>query len=71
MTDAETTASAPLTKGHYSVARVLDGWYVVSRGDELRDTPLSRTIFDLPLVLFRGADGRAAALLDRCAHRNA
>lgn len=71
MTETRTTASAPLTKGHYSVARVLDGWYVACRGDELRDVPLSRALFDLPLVLFRDASGRAAALLDRCAHRNA
>ena len=32
---------------------------------------LARTILDLPLVLYRGADGVAFALLDRCAHRNA
>jgi phenylpropionate dioxygenase-like ring-hydroxylating dioxygenase large terminal subunit len=70
MTDTGTT-NTPLTKGHYSVARVLDGWYVLCRGDELRDAPLARTIFDLPVVLFRDASGRAAALLDRCAHRNA
>lgn len=70
MTDTGTT-NTPLTKGHYSVARVLDGWYALCRGDELRDAPLSRTIFDLPVVLFRDASGRAAALLDRCAHRNA
>ncbi|MBI1818288.1 MAG: aromatic ring-hydroxylating dioxygenase subunit alpha [Deltaproteobacteria bacterium] len=70
MTDTGTT-NAPLTKGHYSVARVLDGWYALCRGDELRDAPLARTIFDLPVVLFRDASGRAATLLDRCAHRNA
>ena len=71
MTDTGTTASAPLTKGHYSVARVLDAWYAACRSDELRAAPLPRTIFDLPVVLFREASGAAAALLDRCAHRNA
>ena len=60
-----------LTKGHYSVARVLDAWYVACRSDDLGDEPISRTLFELPVVLFRGAGGRAAALLDRCAHRNA
>lgn len=30
---------------------------------------ISRTLLDMPVVLFRGSDGRAVALLDRCAHR--
>ena len=71
MAEARTTKSTPITKGQYSVARVLDGWYALCRSDELRDTPLARAIFDLPVVLFREASGRCAALLDRCAHRNA
>jgi len=57
--------------GRYSVARVLDAWYAACRSDELLDAPLTRTILDLPVVLFRGAGGRAFGLLDRCAHRNA
>jgi phenylpropionate dioxygenase-like ring-hydroxylating dioxygenase large terminal subunit len=32
---------------------------------------LNRTILNTPIVLFRGKNGEAAALLDRCAHRNA
>jgi phenylpropionate dioxygenase-like ring-hydroxylating dioxygenase large terminal subunit len=71
MTGDGTAASAPLSKGHYSVARVLDGWYAACRSDELAQAPLSRTIFDLPLVLFRDGSGVASTLLDRCAHRNA
>jgi len=71
MTETGSTTSAPLTKGHYSVARVFDAWYAACRGEELRDAPLSRMIFDVPVVLFRDASGRAAVLLDRCAHRNA
>lgn len=61
----------PLTKGQYSVARLLDGWYAACRSEQLGERPLSRTIFDLPVALFRDRQGRAAALLDRCAHRNA
>jgi phenylpropionate dioxygenase-like ring-hydroxylating dioxygenase large terminal subunit len=57
--------------GRYSTARVLDAWYAACRGDDLRDGPIARTIFDLPVVLFRDGAGRARALLDRCAHRNA
>jgi len=71
MTNTGTRENPLLTKGHYSVARVLDGWYVACRGDDLRDAPMARTIFDIPVVLFRDAHGRASALLDRCAHRNA
>lgn len=43
-------------------------WYVACASSELRDKPLSRTILDTPLVLFRGPS--PTALLDRCAHRN-
>lgn len=59
-----------LTRGHASVARVLQAWYIAARADELTDRPLAVTIWDIPLVLFRGDGGRAAALLDRCPHRN-
>jgi phenylpropionate dioxygenase-like ring-hydroxylating dioxygenase large terminal subunit len=59
-----------LTRGHASVARVLRGWYVAARSVELTDRPLATTLWDIPIVLFRGADGRPAALLDRCPHRN-
>jgi len=57
--------------GRYSTARVLDGWYAACRSDDLQERPVTRTIFELPLALFRDGRGRAAALLDRCAHRNA
>ena len=32
--------------------------------------PVARTVLGEALVIFRGADGEAAALIDRCAHRN-
>lgn len=57
------------TKRRYSLARVLDHWYVACASDALGATPLARTIYDTPLVLFR-SEGRAVCLLDRCAHRN-
>jgi phenylpropionate dioxygenase-like ring-hydroxylating dioxygenase large terminal subunit len=59
-----------LTRGHVSVAKVLRGWYVAARADELTDKPLAVTIWDIPMVLFRGASGKPTALLDRCPHRN-
>ena len=60
------TEASPRT----SVIRLTDAWYVLSLADELRDKPLSRTLYGEPLVLFRGEGGNAATLLDRCAHRN-
>jgi phenylpropionate dioxygenase-like ring-hydroxylating dioxygenase large terminal subunit len=74
MAEAEVAASEqlapPSTKGHLSVARVLDGWYVACRTNELGEKPLAVTVLDTPLALFRSAGGRPAAVLDRCPHRN-
>jgi phenylpropionate dioxygenase-like ring-hydroxylating dioxygenase large terminal subunit len=60
----------PETKGHVSVARLGRFWYVACQSDELKDKPLARSVLGVPLVLFRGASGKAGALLDRCPHRN-
>jgi len=45
-------------------------WFVACEATALGSAPLARTIQDVPLVLFRDGDGKAAALLDRCPHRN-
>ena len=45
-------------------------WWVAGTSAELARRPIARTILGTPLVLFRTA-GKAAALLDRCPHRNA
>ena len=44
-------------------------WYVACMSSELADGPLARTILDEKLVMFRGEDGTAAILQDRCPHR--
>lgn len=44
-------------------------WYAAAFSDELSTEPLLRTLFEEPVVLFRGESGRAAALHDRCPHR--
>jgi phenylpropionate dioxygenase-like ring-hydroxylating dioxygenase large terminal subunit len=44
-------------------------WYAAALASEVSDRPFRRTILDLPVVLYRGADGRARALFDRCPHR--
>ena len=47
-------------------------WYVAALSRQVTDkTPFASVILEEPLVLFRGADGRATALRDRCLHRNA
>jgi len=51
---------------------ILNGWYVAAWADELTaDKPVARTICNNPVVLFRTAEGKPAALLDRCCHRAA
>ena len=56
---------------HRFIAHFRDDWYPVCRSRDLRDRPISVTLFSTPIVLFRSRDGGApAALLDRCPHRN-
>src|SRR5688572_21486795 len=70
MRDGEERLVPPPTKGHLSVARLVRAWYVACTSAELGKQPLHREVSGIPLVLFR-SNGRAAALLDRCPHRNA
>jgi vanillate O-demethylase monooxygenase subunit len=44
-------------------------WYVAAFAADLKAEPLARTVCSQAVVLFRTADGRAAALEDRCVHR--
>ena len=46
-------------------------WYAAAWDDEIGNSPLARRILDRPVVLFRGEDGKAVALADRCIHRHA
>lgn len=49
-----------------------NAWYVIALGDEIaKGERLTRTILDLPLMLWRDAEGDLAVLLDRCPHRMA
>ncbi|MGE0744852.1 MAG: Rieske 2Fe-2S domain-containing protein [Rhodospirillales bacterium] len=47
-----------------------NAWYVAAWADEIGPAPLGRTFLNQPVVLFRTADGAAAALEDRCCHRH-
>ncbi len=44
-------------------------WQVAAFAAELKDRPLPRTLLGEQVVMFRGPDGRPAALLDECPHR--
>ncbi|MFV9506359.1 MAG: Rieske 2Fe-2S domain-containing protein [Oscillochloridaceae bacterium umkhey_bin13] len=46
-------------------------WFPLCRSQELGRAPLGRTLLGTPIVLFRDRAGQAAALSDRCPHRNA
>ena len=48
-----------------------NAWYVAAWADEISDRPLARRLCNEPVVLFRDAQGHAAALLDMCCHRGA
>jgi phenylpropionate dioxygenase-like ring-hydroxylating dioxygenase large terminal subunit len=49
-----------------------ENWYIAApSGDVSRRRPRASLVLEEPLVLFRGKDGGAVALLDRCLHRNA
>lgn len=50
---------------------IRNAWYIAAWADDLGQKPLARRICDEPVVLFRDAEGRAAALVDRCCHRAA
>ena len=45
-------------------------WYIGARSSEVKNRPVAVEVFGEHLVLFRNGAGQAAALADRCAHRN-
>ena len=49
-----------------------EAWYAAALSTELTTKqPLGRVVLEQPLVLWRSDNGRAVAMEDRCAHRNA
>ncbi len=49
---------------------IREQWYVIAYSHEvLHGVPFARVCMNEPIVLFRTADGRVAALYDRCPHR--
>ena len=50
---------------------ILNAWYVAAWADEITTQPMARRICNEPVVLYRDAEGHAAALTDMCCHRGA
>jgi phenylpropionate dioxygenase-like ring-hydroxylating dioxygenase large terminal subunit len=50
---------------------MLNAWYVAAWSDEVDNKPFARRICNEPIVMFRDASGKVAALEDRCCHRGA
>jgi len=50
---------------------VRNAWYPLAYGTEVQPGPFCRTLFGRDLVAFRGPDGAAAVLDDRCPHKSA
>ena len=46
-----------------------NSWYAAAYSDEVNDTPLSRTLLDEKVVLFRDDSGEVGVIPDRCPHR--
>lgn len=48
---------------------IASGWFPVAAQSQLGAKPLARRLMDIPITIFRGANG-PAVLIDRCPHRN-
>ncbi|WP_448572471.1 aromatic ring-hydroxylating dioxygenase subunit alpha [Trichothermofontia sp.] len=44
-------------------------WYVVAQSTEVTTAPVSRCLWEMPIVLYRDHQGQIQALEDRCPHR--
>lgn len=51
---------------------LVNHWYIACLSSELKhDRPFEAVIYDTKIVLFRGQDGQAACLINKCLHRHA
>lgn len=64
-----TTTPTEAADASASMPFLSDFWYAAGWSAEIADKPLARRILDRPIVLFRTAGGKAAALDDCCPHR--
>ena len=49
---------------------IRNSWYLAALGEEVGRTPISRTVVETKVLLYRTAAGEAVALHDRCMHRS-
>jgi phenylpropionate dioxygenase-like ring-hydroxylating dioxygenase large terminal subunit len=70
MTSREEARTPGAPSGFSSVVRLPHSWFILCTSRELGREPLARKLQGTPLVLFRAEDGKPAALVDRCPHRN-
>jgi vanillate O-demethylase monooxygenase subunit len=73
MEDAAQTAPDPVREGITTTGTVRNWpkncWWVAAHGSELGEKPILRWVLELPVALYRTADGSPAALHNRCPHR--
>ena len=73
MDDAAKLVPAPVRAGVTTTKEErnwpMNCWWVVAQASEVSSAPVSRWILEMPLVLYRKADGDLVALHDRCPHR--
>jgi phenylpropionate dioxygenase-like ring-hydroxylating dioxygenase large terminal subunit len=49
---------------------IRNAWYMIAWSEEITHAPFSRTVLELPIVLYREpSNNRLIAMLDRCPHR--
>ncbi len=69
-TSATIHAHARAQLADHTTPLIRNAWYVVALADEVTRTPIGRDVMETSLVLYRGADGQAVALQNRCCHRS-
>ena len=70
--DSSANASTPRDILRFQCGTLHEHWYVAALSREVTaKKPFASTILEEPVVLFRDRNGHAAALVDRCLHRNA
>lgn len=45
-------------------------WYALAQTGEIGSAPVKRSLFGVPVVIFREGSGQVGVLVDRCPHRN-
>lgn len=51
--------------------QLINHWYIACTSNELKKSPIARTIYDTNIALFRNSKNEACAVLDKCLHRHA